>query len=53
MTANKALTAHDSQEIFDGCKRTWCYRFIMGLAVGGGIPVVVPAKWRSLVANEH
>lgn len=50
VTANKALIAHDGQEIFTTAKENHVNIFYEA-AVGGGIPVVVPAK-EDLVANE-
>lgn len=50
VTANKALIAHDGQEIFETAKKNNA-KIYYEASVGGGIPVVVPAK-EDLVANE-
>ncbi len=50
VTANKALLAHDGQEIFTAAKEKGVNVFYEA-SVGGGIPVVVPAK-ESLIANN-
>ena len=50
VTANKALIAHDGQEIFEMAMK-YQSKIYYEAAVGGGIPVVVPAK-EDLVANE-
>lgn len=50
VTANKALIAHDGQEIFEIAKANNA-KIYYEAAVGGGIPVVVPAK-EDLIANE-
>ncbi len=50
VTANKALIAHDGQEIFE-VAREHGVKIYYEAAVGGGIPVVVPAK-EDLIANE-
>lgn len=50
VTANKALIAHDGQEIFETAKANNA-KIYYEAAVGGGIPVVVPAK-EDLIANE-
>lgn len=50
VTANKALIAHDGQEIFKTAKVNHV-KIYYEAAVGGGIPVVVPAK-EDLIANE-
>ena len=50
VTANKALIAHDGQEIFETAMK-YQSKIYYEAAVGGGIPVVVPAK-EDLVANE-
>lgn len=50
VTANKALIAHDGQEIFETAKKNQVNIFYEA-SVGGGIPVVVPAK-ENLIANE-
>lgn len=50
VTANKALIAHDGQEIFETAKKNNA-KIYYEASVGGGIPVVVPAK-EDLIANE-
>lgn len=50
VTANKALIAHDGQEIFETAAK-YHTKIYYEAAVGGGIPVVVPAK-EDLIANE-
>ena len=50
VTANKALIAHDGQEIFETASQHNA-KIYYEAAVGGGIPVVVPAK-EDLIANE-
>lgn len=50
VTANKALIAHDGQEIFETAAK-YHAKIYYEAAVGGGIPVVVPAK-EDLIANE-
>lgn len=50
VTANKALIAHDGQEIFETASK-YDSKIYYEAAVGGGIPVVVPAK-EDLIANE-
>ena len=50
VTANKALIAHDGQEIFETAKKHQV-KIYYEASVGGGIPVVVPAK-EDLIANE-
>ena len=50
VTANKALIAHDGQEIFEVAAKHNA-KIYYEAAVGGGIPVVVPAK-EDLIANE-
>lgn len=50
VTANKALIAHDGKEIFETAARN-NVKIYYEASVGGGIPVVVPAK-EDLVANE-
>lgn len=50
VTANKALIAHDGQEIFETAAKHHA-KFYYEASVGGGIPVVVPAK-EDLIANE-
>ncbi len=50
VTANKALIAHDGQEIFETAAKHQA-KIYYEAAVGGGIPVVVPAK-EDLIANE-
>lgn len=50
VTANKALIAHDGQEIFETAKQHQA-KIYYEASVGGGIPVVVPAK-EDLIANE-
>lgn len=49
-TANKALIAHHAQEIFQVAEDNHA-KIYYEAAVGGGIPVVVPAK-EDLIANE-
>ena len=46
----KALIAHDGQEIFETAAK-YHAKIYYEAAVGGGIPVVVPAK-EDLIANE-
>ncbi len=50
VTANKALIAHDGEEIFKAAKAKGVNVFYEA-SVGGGIPVVVPAK-ENLIANN-
>lgn len=50
VTANKALIAHDGQEIFETASQHNA-KIYYEASVGGGIPVVVPAK-EDLIANE-
>ncbi len=50
VTANKALLAHHGQEIFETAAKNNA-KIYYEASVGGGIPVVVPAK-EDLVANE-
>ncbi|MCD7840541.1 MAG: homoserine dehydrogenase [Erysipelotrichaceae bacterium] len=50
VTANKALLAHHGQEIFETAAKN-NVKIYYEASVGGGIPVVVPAK-EDLVANE-
>lgn len=50
VTANKALIAHDGQEIFETANR-YHAKIYYEASVGGGIPVVVPVK-EDLIANE-
>lgn len=50
VTANKALLAHHAKEIFRTA-RQHNVKVYYEASVGGGIPVVVPAK-ESLIANE-
>lgn len=50
VTANKALIAHYGQEIFETATKNHV-KIYYEAAVGGGIPVVVPAK-ENLIANE-
>lgn len=50
VTANKALIAHDGQEIFETAAKHNA-KIYYEASVGGGIPVVVPAK-EDLIANE-
>ena len=50
VTANKALLAHDGEELFK-CATENNVNLYYEAAVGGGIPVVVPAK-ESLIANN-
>lgn len=50
VTANKALIAHNGQEIFETAAKHHA-KIYYEASVGGGIPVVVPAK-ENLVANE-
>ncbi|MEG0452072.1 MAG: homoserine dehydrogenase [Coprobacillus sp.] len=50
VTANKALIAHDGKEIFETATKN-NVKIYYEASVGGGIPVVVPAK-EDLVANE-
>lgn len=50
VTANKALIAHDGKEIFETASK-YQRKIYYEAAVGGGIPVVVPAK-EDLIANE-
>lgn len=50
VTANKALIAHDGKEIFETAKKNNA-KIYYEASVGGGIPVVVPAK-EDLIANE-
>ncbi|MCD8028009.1 MAG: homoserine dehydrogenase [Erysipelotrichaceae bacterium] len=50
VTANKALLAHHGQEIFETAAKH-NVKIYYEASVGGGIPVVVPAK-EDLVANE-
>lgn len=50
VTANKALLAHDGQEIFSAASKKGVNVFYEA-SVGGGIPVVVPAR-ESLIANN-
>lgn len=50
VTANKALIAHDGQEIFEMASKHDA-KIYYEAAVGGGIPVVVPAK-EDLIANK-
>ena len=50
VTANKALIAHDGQEIFKVAALNNA-KIYYEAAVGGGIPVVAPAK-ENLIANE-
>ncbi|MEG0276879.1 MAG: homoserine dehydrogenase [Coprobacillus sp.] len=50
VTANKALIAHDGKEIFETAAKN-NVKIYYEASVGGGIPVVVPAK-EDLVANE-
>ncbi|MCI9092373.1 MAG: homoserine dehydrogenase [Coprobacillus sp.] len=50
VTANKALIAHYGQEIFETAQKN-NVKIYYEAAVGGGIPIVVPAK-EDLVANE-
>lgn len=50
VTANKALIAHDGQEIFKTASK-YNAKIYYEASVGGGIPVVVPAK-EDLIANE-
>lgn len=50
VTANKALLAHYGQEIFETAAKN-NVKIYYEASVGGGIPVVVPAK-EDLVANE-
>lgn len=50
VTANKALIAHDAKELFETANKNNCHLFYEA-SVGGGIPVVVPAK-ESLIANN-
>lgn len=50
VTANKALIAHDGQEIFQTASSHHA-KIYYEAAVGGGIPVIVPEK-EDLVANE-
>lgn len=50
VTANKALIAHDGQEIFETAAKHNT-KIYYEASVGGGIPVVVPAK-EDLIANE-
>lgn len=50
VTANKALIAHDGKEIFETAAQN-NVNIYYEASVGGGIPVVVPAK-EDLIANE-
>ena len=50
VTANKALIAHYGEELFKVAKK-YHRNIYYEASVGGGIPIVVPAK-ESLVANE-
>lgn len=50
VTANKALIAHHGQELFEAARKNNVNIFYEA-SVGGGIPVVVPAK-ESLIANN-
>jgi len=50
VTANKALIAHDGKEIFETAKKHHVNVFYEA-SVGGGIPVVVPAK-ESIIGNN-
>jgi Homoserine dehydrogenase len=50
VTANKALIAHDGKEIFETARKNYVNIFYEA-AVGGGIPVVVPAK-ENIIANN-
>lgn len=50
VTANKALIAHDAKELFTAARENGV-NFYYEASVGGGIPVVVPAK-EDLVANN-
>ncbi len=50
VTANKALIAHDGKEIFETATKH-NVKIYYEASVGGGIPVIVPAK-EDLVANE-
>ncbi|MBO6048066.1 MAG: homoserine dehydrogenase [Erysipelotrichaceae bacterium] len=50
VTANKALIAHHAQEIFEAARHN-NVKIYYEASVGGGIPVVVPAK-ENLVANN-
>ena len=50
VTANKALIAHHAQEIFEAARLN-NVKIYYEASVGGGIPVVVPAK-ENLVANN-
>lgn len=50
VTANKALIAHNGKEIFEAAKRKNVNVFYEA-SVGGGIPVVVPAK-ESIIGNN-
>lgn len=50
VTANKALLAHDGEELFK-CAEKNNVNLYYEASVGGGIPVVVPAK-ESLIANN-
>lgn len=50
VTANKALIAHDGKEIFEAAKKQNVNVFYEA-SVGGGIPVVVPAK-ESIIGNN-
>lgn len=50
VTANKALIAHDGQDIFETAAKH-NVKIYYEASVGGGIPVVVPAK-EDLIANE-
>ena len=50
VTANKALIAHDAKELFTAAREN-SVNLYYEASVGGGIPVVVPAK-EDLVANN-
>ena len=50
VTANKALIAHDAQELFTTARENGVNLYYEA-SVGGGIPVVVPAK-ENLIANN-
>ena len=50
VTANKALIAHDGKEIFEAASKNNVNVYYEA-SVGGGIPVVVPAK-ECIVANN-
>ena len=50
VTANKALIAHDAKELFTAARENGVNLYYEA-SVGGGIPVVVPAK-EDLVANN-